>query len=185
MLNSVSRGHERDTAEDQGPLLPGSYVLALQAPATCTFASTWLFQGTQGFFSAQQLQHSQLLQHAHWPQYSVAGCFPLYLGRQLCSKVPPVRHLSMNCQAPWSVHFTEVPKGKHPENSASAAAEWLLNYAVRQSQGFSNEVWISALEVGFSLGAQSNPGVVAALSICYTYILESSLYYLPANPLIC
>lgn len=39
MLNSVSRGHERDTAEDQGPLLPGSYMLALQAPATCTFAS--------------------------------------------------------------------------------------------------------------------------------------------------
>lgn len=58
MLNSVSRGSQRDTPEDNGLLLPGSCVLALQAPTPCT----QVFQCTHGFLSAQQLQRSQLLQ---------------------------------------------------------------------------------------------------------------------------
>lgn len=147
----------------QHPALPGHTGL-LQCPATSAFTAS-------SACTLASIFSGRLLPSVPWQAALL----------QSASRETPLHELS----GTLSVHCTEVPKGKHPENSASAAAEWLLNYAERQSQGFSNEVWISAMEVDLSLGAQPNPGVVAALYICYTYILESSLYYLPANPLIC
>lgn len=80
----------------------------------------------------------------------VGCCFPLHLGRQFCSIVPPVKHLSMNFLAPSQTHSRHVPEGKLPGNSVSAAEQWLPNNVVRQGHVvFSNEAWISVLEVGF------------------------------------
>lgn len=152
----------RETLQEQVGFAP--WFLCVGSEGSCStrgFPGTRLSQGTKApqcpGAAAPEDSSASSTCSISWSQNSVARSFPLYQLSPFCTRVPPVRHLSVDFLAPERTHFRQVSKGGLSESSARAAPQRLLSHLVSQGHALSKEVWISAWGVCVSSGRSITP----------------------------
>lgn len=192
LLNVVCRRLWRNTAGGRRKIWSGVLLRAGSIRMGCLSRTQllqrgWLFQHLQciSFSSVWLLLCRQLLQYhilaagsysAEQQEAPLPSSFPGTFFSQFPSRVPPMSYPPINS-------FPGTIVGGFLASSDNMAPQQLLCHSVSRGHAISNRVWVSALrEGGSSLGCLSQLQAVAAPYKCYSYILQSSLYFLPANP---
>lgn len=171
MLNSVSRGREGDIAENNSFSAPwflgvGSAGSRRNAAASTSSSSAHLASSVPSNFSTHSLfsiRHLPLHTgpNIRWPAASPWTSTGGFAAKCLQWDI-----------SPWNFCHQRVHSGKSQRENLQKVL--LVPRSQVTAQGCSEarpcflyKVWISAWEVGYSLGAQAHPGVVATPYICY------------------
>lgn len=169
MLNAVSRGHQRNNAEEKGFCFLVLCVGSAGSSSTCSFSSTQVLQCTVASSASS-------ICSAFWLTNSVASIFPLDFLGPFRNRVPPVS------ESP-SHEFSHILKGTFEASSMGKTSRKFHQCSITDGLAIQ---WAKAMPPltrsgslsggGLFLGSSiSHSRVMATSYICSAYILETFL----------